>query len=500
VRPTTISTTRTAHVCTLRSREESTSPGAARAFPPPSSSPPSAPAGDSHRGPPLSGGPGPLREIRAWWIANRPAAPRSPRRGARRRARRDRRASFGREHLRDDLGRARPPRLPPPHALRHLLLRATHAVEVVALWHTSRATARSSPSPGHKWPPPRPQWPRPVRRCAHARPRPPREPRPRSPPATEGARPPRPRPPRLPARAADTHIDPARKRHYDSLLATMQSSRRTEASGFDAYWEAVGAILSSNLWAADGYSDAKTWIRTVIKLLSARSAAWSASPATPRRSRDPLRRNAARRRPRLHRCHDRPHRRPLAAPLRQAPHPRRPPRQAAPRALVRHHDPEVLAATREVLKGKGRTVRPRRSSSRSSTRSRGRRRSSAWYRGSETGTWCSASALKGLDALLKALRGVKWRRGSRASRDPPTRHCRQSAECRTNGIRLAHLKLEGPFKRFPRIMPRRWILSWRNTLKPSKMARSHCHREACSGSNPRTKLCTILSRFVVKRR
>jgi len=109
---------------------------------------------------------------------------------------------------------------------------------------------------------------------------------------------------------------------------------------------------------------------------------------------------------------------PLAAPLRQLASPSSAKASSSARSVPTPRSPKYLAATREVLKAKAArpaladraVVHP--------TPLKGRRRSSAWYRGSETGTWCRPSALKGLDALLKALRGVKWRRGSRASRRP----------------------------------------------------------------------------------
>lgn len=61
-------------------------------------------------------------------------------------------------------------------------------------------------------------------------------------------------------------IDAARKKRFEGLLHEMQSSKREEASGYDAYWEAVGEILQGELYIAGGYATADAFVRAVIKV------------------------------------------------------------------------------------------------------------------------------------------------------------------------------------------------------------------------------------------
>jgi hypothetical protein len=61
-------------------------------------------------------------------------------------------------------------------------------------------------------------------------------------------------------------VDTARKKRFDVLLAAMNTSRRDEAGGFDAYWEAVGDILGSELYVAGGHATAAAFVRAVVKV------------------------------------------------------------------------------------------------------------------------------------------------------------------------------------------------------------------------------------------
>jgi hypothetical protein len=60
--------------------------------------------------------------------------------------------------------------------------------------------------------------------------------------------------------------DPKRKRQYDTLLATMRRSRREEAGGYDAYWEAVGAILDGDLYVYGGYDTPDAFLAAEVKV------------------------------------------------------------------------------------------------------------------------------------------------------------------------------------------------------------------------------------------
>ena len=60
-------------------------------------------------------------------------------------------------------------------------------------------------------------------------------------------------------------VDPARKKELERLLAIMQSAVREEALGFDAYWEAVGTILSRELFADAGYDSPEAFLKATVK-------------------------------------------------------------------------------------------------------------------------------------------------------------------------------------------------------------------------------------------
>ncbi len=61
-------------------------------------------------------------------------------------------------------------------------------------------------------------------------------------------------------------VDAASKKRFAALLAQMQSSKREEAGGFDAYWEAVGEILDGELYVTGGYGTADAFVRAVVKV------------------------------------------------------------------------------------------------------------------------------------------------------------------------------------------------------------------------------------------
>lgn len=54
---------------------------------------------------------------------------------------------------------------------------------------------------------------------------------------------PTPRPNNTRPAKVEVKVDRALKRSWDALTATMHASKRKESGGFDAYWEAVGAII-----------------------------------------------------------------------------------------------------------------------------------------------------------------------------------------------------------------------------------------------------------------
>lgn len=60
-------------------------------------------------------------------------------------------------------------------------------------------------------------------------------------------------------------VDPQRKARFDALLAQMKAARRHETSGFDAYWEAVGEIIASELYVAGGHETADAFFKAVVK-------------------------------------------------------------------------------------------------------------------------------------------------------------------------------------------------------------------------------------------
>lgn len=61
-------------------------------------------------------------------------------------------------------------------------------------------------------------------------------------------------------------VDTARKKRFEALIGEMHSSKRDEASGFDAYWEAVDDILRAELYIAGGYATADAFVRAVVKV------------------------------------------------------------------------------------------------------------------------------------------------------------------------------------------------------------------------------------------
>ncbi len=67
------------------------------------------------------------------------------------------------------------------------------------------------------------------------------------------------------AAKVEVRADPARKKRFDALLSEMHRSERTEASGFDAYWEAVSVILDADLWVLGGHETADAFLATEVK-------------------------------------------------------------------------------------------------------------------------------------------------------------------------------------------------------------------------------------------
>ena len=61
-------------------------------------------------------------------------------------------------------------------------------------------------------------------------------------------------------------VDTAKKKRFEALLGDMQSSKREEAGGFDAYWEAVGEILSGELYIAGGFATAEAFVRATVNM------------------------------------------------------------------------------------------------------------------------------------------------------------------------------------------------------------------------------------------
>lgn len=61
-------------------------------------------------------------------------------------------------------------------------------------------------------------------------------------------------------------IEKAKKQRFESLLVEMRASRRDEAGGYDAYWEAVGEVLDKELYVAGGHSTAEAFVREVVKM------------------------------------------------------------------------------------------------------------------------------------------------------------------------------------------------------------------------------------------
>ena len=66
-------------------------------------------------------------------------------------------------------------------------------------------------------------------------------------------------------RGVTKKLDPARVARFGRLRAVLEASRRKEASGFDAYYEALGEILEGALYVDGGWDTAKAFIRDVVK-------------------------------------------------------------------------------------------------------------------------------------------------------------------------------------------------------------------------------------------
>lgn len=60
-------------------------------------------------------------------------------------------------------------------------------------------------------------------------------------------------------------VDPRRKARYEALARTLSAASSKEASGFDAYWEAVGSVLDGELYVEAGYDTAAAWIAAVVR-------------------------------------------------------------------------------------------------------------------------------------------------------------------------------------------------------------------------------------------
>jgi hypothetical protein len=65
--------------------------------------------------------------------------------------------------------------------------------------------------------------------------------------------------------AVQVKLDPKHKERFEALLAEMRGARRDEAGGFDAYWEAVGAIIDGELYIAGGHETADAFFKTEVK-------------------------------------------------------------------------------------------------------------------------------------------------------------------------------------------------------------------------------------------
>ncbi len=59
--------------------------------------------------------------------------------------------------------------------------------------------------------------------------------------------------------------DPARVKKLERLAAIMEASKRKEASGFDAYYEALGEIIDAELWIDAGYDSRDGYLRAIVK-------------------------------------------------------------------------------------------------------------------------------------------------------------------------------------------------------------------------------------------
>ncbi len=60
--------------------------------------------------------------------------------------------------------------------------------------------------------------------------------------------------------------DPARKRRWSALIDIVGRAKREQASGFDAYWEAVAEIVDHGLYADGGYDTVDAFVRDVCKM------------------------------------------------------------------------------------------------------------------------------------------------------------------------------------------------------------------------------------------
>lgn len=68
------------------------------------------------------------------------------------------------------------------------------------------------------------------------------------------------------ASTVSVKVDAKRKERFDKLRAAMQSSHLHEASGFDAYWEAVAEIIDHELYIAGGHETIEDFLRAEVKV------------------------------------------------------------------------------------------------------------------------------------------------------------------------------------------------------------------------------------------
>jgi hypothetical protein len=60
--------------------------------------------------------------------------------------------------------------------------------------------------------------------------------------------------------------DPARRKRFEALVAELRQDKKKEASGFDAYWEAVAEVLDHQLYIDGGYETFEAFLADVVKV------------------------------------------------------------------------------------------------------------------------------------------------------------------------------------------------------------------------------------------